>query len=113
MPAALHQMQSLLEDVLYGAVSPGVNLSTKLIMHVVLGLCVLSLVSLLAVSVLINPIWSVHAVVLLVLAVALWISMTWLIDTVGLTDSREQKKLILGEDGNFNGSVVNLKGKLL
>jgi hypothetical protein len=86
-------------DILFGAITSGVNLPTHIAVNVILGLAFSSLLALLAASVATKP-WLVpHVLVLLVLAAGLWISINWFISQTGLVDSSEQRKQLFGEAG--------------
>ncbi|KAK9790114.1 hypothetical protein WJX73_000178 [Symbiochloris irregularis] len=66
-----------LEDILYGALTPGVNEPTVVVVHVALLGCIASLLFLLAIVV--NISWSLtfHVCMLLVLAIGLLLLFSW------------------------------------
>jgi hypothetical protein len=95
--------QMTLEDVLTGSVTHGVNSSTFIAINALLGLAVLSLASLLAVSLQGAPALVPHAAFLLLLALGLWVSIVWfVVAVVGLVDPAQQQKELFG--GGSSGS---------
>lgn len=91
-------MASWAEDLVYGAVTRGVNQPTFAALNLVLLLAVLSLALLLIASIYSNPALVPHVAFLLFLAVGLWASIVWLVGNLGLTDSAEQRKELFGEE---------------
>ncbi|PNH05054.1 hypothetical protein TSOC_008718 [Tetrabaena socialis] len=85
------------EDIIVGALGPGVNAPTIIALNVVIGLAVLSLLSLLTHSIFYNPVLTPHVIVLLLLAFGLWASINWLVSNLGLTDAEEQHKQVFGQ----------------
>lgn len=73
---------AMISDVLYGAITKGVNLPTYVLLNVVIGLAFGSLLLLLVTSIFYNPALVPHVIVLLVLATGLWISINWFIQNV-------------------------------
>lgn len=91
-------MASWAEDLVYGAITNGVNHPTFAALNVVLLLAVLSLAFLLFTSIQTNPALVPHAAFLLFLAIGLWAAIIWFISNIGLTDSEQQRKQLFGEE---------------
>jgi ABC-type transport system involved in multi-copper enzyme maturation permease subunit len=91
-------MGSWAEDVLFGAVSQGVNHPTFVVLNVCLLLAVLSLASLLVASIASNPALVPHVAFLLFLAIGLWAAIVWFVSNIGFTDPQEQRKELFGEE---------------
>jgi hypothetical protein len=99
-------MASWAEDLVYGAITNGVNHPTFAALNVVLLLAVLSLAFLLFTSIQTNPALVPHAAFLLFLAIGLWAAIIWFISNIGLTDSEQQRKQLFGEEKVQDGAQV-------
>ena len=86
------------EDVALGAVTEGVNQTTFLVLNVVLFLVVLSLFALLFLCISASPSLVPHIAVLLLIAICLWVSIFWLISSVGLVELED------GEEESSDGA---------
>jgi hypothetical protein len=93
----------MLEDVVTGALTSGVNVSTFVALNALLLGAVFSLAALLAVSLRSAPALAPHAAALLVLALGLWALIGWyVVAVVGFTAPEEQRRQLaaaLGPDG--------------
>lgn len=95
-----------LEAIIYGALSKGVNGPTMGFLNVIMALAVLTLLALLGLSVANNPPLVPHVCFLLFLAVGLWVLINWFVANLGLTDSEEQRREVLGDSNGDPGSKV-------
>jgi hypothetical protein len=93
------------EDVVFGAVSKGVNQPTFVVLNVCLFLAVLSLALLLLASISSNPALTPHVAFLLFLAIGLWAAIVWFVSNIGLTDPQEQRKELFGEEQQVEGEA--------
>lgn len=92
----------MLEDVLTGAVTNGVNLSTFIVLNALLLVAVLSLASLLVLSLSGAPAAAPHCGALLLLALGLWASIDWyVICVIGFADPEQQRRQL--EAGGASG----------
>ncbi len=87
---------SWLNDVFLGSLTTGVNLSTLVLLNVVIGLAFLSILLLMLISAMANPALMPHVVVLLILSLGLWISINWFVCNIGLVDPKQQEKEMFG-----------------
>jgi hypothetical protein len=81
----------VLNDLVVGALSNGVNPSTLVLLNVVLVGVFGSLLLLLGSSISNNPALLPHVVVLLLLAVGLTVSINWFVLNIGLVNPKDQK----------------------
>ncbi|BDA42168.1 hypothetical protein COCOBI_03-0530 [Coccomyxa sp. Obi] len=89
----------LLEDVLYGALTSGVNKPTVLLLNLALIGCILSLGALLALSINGAPALVPHVAFLLFLAIGLFFLINWFLTQIGTVDSAQQRKELFGPNG--------------
>ncbi|GMH35383.1 hypothetical protein BSKO_03251 [Bryopsis sp. KO-2023] len=88
----------LFDDIAFGAISGGVNISTLLCLNVVLFLCISSMIAWLVVSISAYPFLVPHIAFLLFMAIALSILINWFVLNAGLVDpKKQQEELGLGE----------------
>jgi hypothetical protein len=85
-------MSKWVEDVALGALNEGVNQTTFLVLNVILFLAVLSLFALLFLCISASPSLVPHIAILLFIAICLWVSIFWLISSVGLVDVEDEDK---------------------
>lgn len=89
----------MLEEVLTGAITHGVNASTFLLINALLLLAVVSLAALVLVSWSSAPALVPHAAFLLFLALGLWALIIWfVISVIGFVDPEKQRKELGGGD---------------
>ncbi|CAL8468145.1 g7684 [Coccomyxa elongata] len=89
----------LVEDVLYGALTSGVNKPTVLLLNVALIGCIFSLGALLALSINGAPALVPHVAFLLFLAIGLFFLINWFLTQVGTVDTAQQRNELFGPSG--------------
>uniref|UniRef100_A0A7S0YKT8 Uncharacterized protein n=1 Tax=Polytomella parva TaxID=51329 RepID=A0A7S0YKT8_9CHLO len=85
------------ESIFIGAISPGVNLPTIIILNVICASALGSLLLLLLYSIYYNQRLVIHVVFLIFLALGLWVSINWFVANIGLVSSDEQKDCLFGK----------------
>ncbi|KAG1666831.1 hypothetical protein FOA52_009455 [Chlamydomonas sp. UWO 241] len=95
-PSASGRDGGWVNDIVVGALGRGVNITTLVLLNVVVGCALGSILLLLAISVYGNPELVPHVLVLLVLGLCLWASLNWFISEMGLVDARTQEEELFG-----------------
>ncbi|CAK0761839.1 hypothetical protein CVIRNUC_002899 [Coccomyxa viridis] len=90
----------MIEDILYGALTNGVNKPTVLALNAALIGCILSLAALLVLSINGVPSLVPHVGFLLFLAIGLLFLINWFISQVGTVEPKEQRKTLFGEESD-------------
>ena len=105
--AALRAMPWV-SDVVVGALTPGLNHPTIVLLNIVIGLVFLTLLYLLHYSVTRSPPLTPHFIALLCLCLGLWASVNWVAANIGLVDAQEQQKqlLVFTEGGSAGGPTA-------
>ena len=85
-----------MNDIFVGALAKGVNCNTLIALNSILVAAILSLLALLALSIISYQFLVPHVIVLLVLAALLTASINWLVLSMGLADPAEQEKELFG-----------------
>jgi hypothetical protein len=86
-------------DVVVGALTPGLNHPTIVLLNIVISLVFCTLLYLLHYSVTRSPPLTPHIIALLCLCLGLWASVNWVAANIGLVDAQEQQKQLLGATG--------------
>ncbi|CAD7702571.1 unnamed protein product [Ostreobium quekettii] len=80
------------EDIVFGALTSGVNKPTFVCLNIVLLLCVVTLGATLLLSIAAYPFLVPHLAFLLMLALGLWALIIWFVCNLGMTTSEQQRK---------------------
>ncbi|KAK9826485.1 hypothetical protein WJX81_004036 [Elliptochloris bilobata] len=89
-----------LEDVFVGALAPGVNAPTVLLLNAALVGCIASLGTLLVLALQGAPALVPHVAFLLALAAGLLLLINWFLGQVGTVDARKQRQHLFGSQAS-------------
>eukprot|EP01023_Acetabularia_acetabulum_P041936 TRINITY_DN410_c0_g1_i1.p8 TRINITY_DN410_c0_g1~~TRINITY_DN410_c0_g1_i1.p8 ORF type:complete len:105 (-),score=18.30 TRINITY_DN410_c0_g1_i1:882-1196(-) len=88
---------TFVEDILFGAISGGVNKATFALLNISVVVCIVGLFGWLVVAILQSS-WLVpHIIFMIFLAFGLALSINWFILNIGFVDPKDQQKELFGQ----------------